>query len=327
MQAVVLAGGLGTRLRPLTARTPKPLLPLVGVPFAWGLIGRLAEAGVTAVTLLVGPDETPWQEARRIGAALGVMVGVQVEQVPLATAGGCRRLFRHRPPDGPVIVCNADVLAEFDCRELLKAHRGRGVAATLAVARAADPSSFGVLATDQDGLVRRYVEKPPPGTEPADTVNIGLYVVEPTVFDGLPGDGPLSFEHDVLPALIARRSLLGVEADCYWRDLGTLDGYLHAHRAVLDGRCRWPVPAEFELTAGTRATHATALIAASAQIGPMAVIGARCVVEPGASVVGSVLHDDVRVGAGAQVVGSVLGRGSRIAPGTQVNGRLVAAEQ
>jgi mannose-1-phosphate guanylyltransferase len=326
VQAVVVAGGLGTRLGPLTARTPKPLLPLTGVPFAYGLIRQLAEAGVTSVTLLIGPDEAPWQEARRIGAALGATVSLQTEPVPLATAGGCRRLFRHRPPEGPVIVCNADVLSEFDCLELLNAHHGRGVAATLAVARAADPSSFGVLALRDDGLVQRYVEKPPPGTETADTVNIGLYVLEPSVFDSLPGDGPLSFEHDVLPALIARRSLLGVQADCYWQDLGTLAGYLEAHRAVLDGTCRWPIPPDVELTAGTQAVHATAQVAGGAQIGPVAVIGAECVVEPGASVVGSVLYDDVRVGAGAQIVGSVLGRGTTIAPGTQITGRLMAAE-
>ncbi len=326
MQAVILAGGLGTRLRPLTSRTPKPLLPLVGVPFAHGLIRQLAEAGVTSVTLLVGQDDAPWQEARRIGAALGAGVEIQVEQAPLATAGGCRRLFRLRPPEGPVIVCNADVLSEFDCLRLVKAHRGRGVAATLAVARAADPSSFGVLVLGEDGLVQRCAEKPPPGTEMADTVNIGLYVLEPSVFAGLDGDGPLSFEHDVLPALAARRSLLGVVRDCYWQDLGTLAGYLEAHRAVLEGRCRWPVPAEVELTAGTRAVHATAKLSAGAQIGPMAVIGAGSVVEPGARIVNSVLHDDVRVGAGTQIVGSVLGRGTRIAPGTQVAGRLVAAE-
>lgn len=166
MQAVILAGGLGTRLRPLTAKTPKPLLPLMGVPFACGRIKRLAEAGVTSVTLLVGPDETPWQEARQVGAALGAAVAIQAEEVPLATAGGCRRLFRHRSPEGPVIVCNADVLSEFDCLELLNAHHGRGVAATLAVARTTEPSSFGVLALGDDGLVQRYTEKPPPGTEP-----------------------------------------------------------------------------------------------------------------------------------------------------------------
>lgn len=326
MQAVVLAGGLGTRLGPLTARTPKPLLPLIGVPFAYGLIRQLAEAGVTSVTLLIGQDEAPWQEARRMGVALGTTVSLQTEQVPLATAGGCRRLFRHRPPEGPVIVRNADVLSDFDCLELLNAHRRRGVAATLAVARAADPSSFGVLALRDDGLVQRYVEKPPPGTETADTVNIGLYVLEPSVFDSLPGDGPLSFEHDVLPALIARRTLLGVQADCYWQDMGTLAGYLEAHRAVLDGTCRWPIPSDVELTAGTRAVYATARVADGAKIGPIAVIGAGCVVEPGASVVGSVLHDDVRVGADAQIVGSVLGRGTRIAPGTHIIGRLVAAD-
>ncbi|HWF82614.1 MAG TPA: NDP-sugar synthase [Streptosporangiaceae bacterium] len=325
MQAVVLAGGLGTRLRPLTNRTPKPLLPLMGVPFAYRLIRQLAESGVTSATLLVGADPAPWREAGQIGAALGVRVETQPEQAPLGTAGGCRLLFLRRPPAGPVIVCNADVLSDFDCRNLVKAHRGRGVAATVAVARAADPSSFGVLVLGENGLGRRYVEKPPAGTEAADTVNIGMYVLDPGVFAGLDGDGPLSFEHDVLPALIARRSLLGVVTACYWQDLGTLTGYLGAHRAVLDGRCRWPVPAEVEVTAGVRAVHATARVA-GAQIGPMAVIGARSVVEPGARVVNSVLHEDVAVGPDALIVDSVLGEGTRIAPGTQVTGRLVAAQ-
>lgn len=325
MQAVVVAGGLGTRLRPLTDRTPKPLLPLLGVPFVYGLIGQLANANVTELTLLVGADPAPWREAGPIGAALGVRVETQPEPAPLGTAGGCRDLFRRRPPAEPVIVCNADVLCEFDCLKLVKAHHRRGVAATVAVARATDPSSFGVLVLGEDGLGQRFVEKPPPGTEPADTVNIGGYLLDPDAFAGLGTDGPLSFEHDVLPALIARRSLLGVVTDRYWQDLGTLAGYLEAHRAVLDGRCRWPVPAEFEPTAGGRAVHATARVT-GAQIGPMAVIGAGSVVAPGARIVNSVLHDDVRVGAGAQIVGSVLGEGTRIAPGTRVTGRLVAAQ-
>lgn len=300
------------RLRPLTAAVPKPMLPLFGIPFAAGLLHQLTAAGATRITILVGADPTPW---RHLAAS---HVEIQPEEIPLGTAGGLRRLFARRPPREPVLVCNGDVLVDLDHAALLAAHRARAATATVALARAATPSSFGVLVRDRAGWVREIVEKPRPGTEPADTVNIGSYVLAPDVFADLPGDGPLAFEHDLLPALVTTGTLLGVVVRGYWQDLGTPARYLEAHRAVLDGRCPWPAPATMRITPGLRAVDSSARIHSSATIGPMAVVGAGCVVGVGASVVRSVLHEGVRVGARARIVDSVLGARTRIAPGTEV---------
>jgi NDP-sugar pyrophosphorylase family protein len=308
-------------MRPLTAALPKPLLPLMGVPFAHGLIRQLAGAGVTSATFLVGPDNAPWQALLPVGAELGLRVDLQPEETPLATAGGCRRLFGRRPPTGPVIVCNADVLSDLDYGALLAEHHARGAVATVALSRTEDTSRFGVIVCDEDGRVERCVEKPPPGTVTADTVNIGSYVLEPDTFAGLDGDGPLSFEHDVLPWLAASgRVLIGAVLDCYWQDLGTPKGYLDAHRAILERRCPWQLSAGLRVGPGLAAVDASARVDPAAQIGPMAVIGARCVVGPDAVIVNSVLHDGVRVGAGAQVKDAVLGAGTLVAAGTRVSG-------
>lgn len=318
MQAVVIAGGQGMRMRPLTAAVPKPMLPLLGTPFSVGLVHQLTEAGARSVVVLVGSDPAPWRPLA------GGHVEIEPEEIPLGTAGGLRRLFARRPPRHPVLVRNGDVLADLDHAALLAAHRASGALATVALARAEDPSSFGVLVRDRDGWVRRIVEKPRPGEEPADTVNIGGYVLAPEVFANLPGDGPLAFEHDLLPALVAEGSLFGVVVHGYWQDLGTPARYLEAHRAVVDGRCPWPVPASMRVTRRVRAVDASASTDPSAAIGPMAVIGAGCTVGAGAVVTNSVLHEQVRLGAGARVVDSVLGARVTVAPGAEVTGAVLA---
>lgn len=319
-----MAGGQGARMHPVTATVPKSLLPLMGVPFAYGLIRQLACAGVTSVSILAGRDALPWQGLAAVGAEVGVRIDLQTEEAPLATAGGCRRLFARRQPDGPVIVCNGDVLSDLDYRYLLARHRESRATATVALARAADTSTFGVIVCDDDGRVERCVEKPAPGSVSADTVNIGSYVLEPDVFAGLGGDdGPLSFEHDVLPFLVtAGRPLFGVLLECYWQDLGTPMRYLDAHRAILEQRCPWPLAADLHVSAGLLAVHASARVDPAAQLGPMAVIGARCVVAGGALVVNSVLHDDVQIGTGARVADAVLGTGARIAAGARISGAV-----
>lgn len=311
MHAVVLAGGQGTRLRPLTDARPKPLVSFMGEPFAVGLLRRLAGAGCTRVWFLVGADAAAFTAVAAAGRDLGIDVAVHAEDRPLDTAGAARRLLR--AVDEPVLVCNGDVLTDLDYADLARRHAIAGATATLALARVAEPSSFGLVVCDPDGRVRRFVEKPPMGTVDADTVNAGTYVLAPDVFGSFAGDGPLSFERTVFPGLLAAgRVVLGVVSNAYWQDLGTPARYLDGHRAVLEGRCAWPGSRSLERSGDLVAVDATATVDPSAQLGPVVVVGAGCRIDAGATVAESVLHDGVRVGPAARVHGAILAPGVRV---------------
>jgi len=323
MDAVILAGGQGTRLRPLTDTRPKPLLPFMGEPFAVGLLRRLAEAGCQRATFLVGADASPWQ-----GLAVdGVTVDVVTEETPLDTAGAARRLLRDAGPDGPVLVCNGDILTDLDYGALLAMHVSVGAAATLALTRVEDTTSFGVVVVEDGDIVAEFVEKPAPGTVDADTVNAGTYVLAPDVFAAFPGDGPLSFERTVFPGLVqAGDEVLGFVSPAHWQDLGTPERYLAGHRAVLDGHCRWPHADGLHLVDGPSAVHATADVDPTADVGVGVVVGPGCVVEAGARVADAVLHGGVRVGSHAQVRRAILGEGADVGAGAVVGPDAVLAD-
>lgn len=329
MDALVLAGGMGTRLRPLTAARPKPLVQFMGEPYAAGLLRRLVAAGADRATFLVGRESDPWTPLAALGAQVGIAVEVTTEEEPLDTAGAVRRLLagRRDATAGDVLVCNGDILTDVDLAAVVAAHRAAGATATLVLTRVEDTSAFGVVVTDGAGRVERFVEKPEPGAIPQRTVNAGTYVLAADAFDAFPGDGPLSFERTVFPGLLnAGRHLLGIVSDAYWADLGTPARYLAGTRAVLDGSCRWPVAEGFASVAPTVLVHETAQVAADADLGPHVVVGAGCTVGAGATVRGSVLHDDVRVGAGARVFSAILGHGASVAAGVEVGPDIVLGE-
>jgi mannose-1-phosphate guanylyltransferase len=316
MRAIVLAGGKGTRLRPLTDATPKPLLPFMGEAFAVGVARRLEAAGFDEVTFLVGADPGPWEA-----------VGLQAvtEEEPLDTAGAARRLLAGQGRR-PVIVCNGDVLTDIDYAALREAHEEAGAVATIALTRVEDTSTFGVVVCGEDGRVERFVEKPAPGTIATDTVNAGTYVLSPAAFNRFPGDGSLSFERDVFPGLLdADAVVLGVASDAFWADLGTPERYLAGHRAVLDGRCEWPLADGMELGDGAVAVHASAEVHEAADLGAGVVVGAGCVIGAGARLADTVLHDGVRIGPEAQVRKAILGAGVQVGEAAVVGPDTVLA--
>lgn len=326
MDAVVLAGGRGTRLRPLTATRPKPLVPFMGEPYAAGLLRRLVAAGAGRATFLVGQDAAPWAPLAALGEQVGIAVDVATEEEPLDTAGAARRLLAART-GGDVLVCNGDILTDVDLAGVVAAHRAAGAAATIVLTRVEDTSAFGVVVTDDAGRVRRFVEKPAPGTIAHDTVNAGTYVLAADVFDAFPGDGPLSFERAVFPGLLdAGRHLLGVPSDAHWADLGTPARYLAGTRAVLDGSCDWPVGEGYASVAPTALVHQSALVARDAELGPHVVVGAGCQIGSGAVLRDAVLHDGVRIGSGARVVSSILARGACVPDGLEVGPDAVLGE-
>jgi mannose-1-phosphate guanylyltransferase len=317
MRAVVLAGGGGTRLRPLTESVPKPMVEFMGQPYAVGLLLRLADAGVDHLDLLVGQRTDDYDTLVAAGERIGVGVAVHTEERPLDTAGAARRLLRGSE-DRDVIVCNGDQLTDLDYADLVARHRKTDAVATLTLARVADTSSFGVIECTPDGEVRAFIEKPPPGTTEADTVNAGTYVLDAEAFDPFPGDGPLSFERDVFPALVADGALVrGEPYDVHWQDLGTPQRFRDGCAAVLTGRCAWPLPGSLIVGDGV-AVHTTAAVDPTAALSGATVVGAGVTIGAGARVHGAVVMRGASIGAGATVTDCIVGPDASVDAGAAI---------
>jgi mannose-1-phosphate guanylyltransferase len=326
VRAVVLVGGEGTRLRPLTLTVPKQMLPIVEQPMIERVIGHLADHGIDEAVLSLGYRPDAFIDAYPGGSIAGVRLSYAVETTPLDTAGAIRFAARDAGIDQTFVVVNGDVLTDSDIAGLVAFHRERGAEATISLTPVDDPSAFGVVPTDPDGRVRAFIEKPPRDEAPTNLINAGTYVFEPSVLDRIPGgDVRVSIERETFPALVEAGTLFAQGSEAYWLDTGTPDAYLRAHRDLLLGRRTGPPspgaqldPAigpgvwrigevEVSEAAVTRSLLGRgAAIATGARV-EESVIGAGAVVEDGASVVGSVLLPGARVASKASVDGSVIG--------------------
>ena len=313
MQAVVLVGGFGTRLRPLTATRPKQMLPVANRPMIERVVEHLGRHGVTRAVLSLGYRPDAFLEAYPDGHCAGVELHYAVEPEPLDTAGA----IRFAALDGQVterfVVMNGDVLTDLDLGALLAFHHDRGAEGTLALHRVADPSAYGVVPTDRDGRVVAFIEKPPAGQAPTDLINAGTYVLEPSVLDRIEPDQRVNVERVTFPAMAADGTLFARDGDAYWIDAGTPDTYLAANLDLVNGR---RVPAE-------QGVHPDAEVD-GAVVG--AVVGAGARIGAGAVVSASVLLPGAEVGAGASVSDSIMGAGSRLGEGATVQGGSVLGD-
>ena len=317
MRAVVLVGGEGTRLRPLTLHTPKPLLPIANVAFIERQLTWLAQYGVTEVTLSLGylPDAfTEHFDGDRFG---DLRLRYAVEDEPLGTAGAIR--CAAEGVDERIVVCNGDVLTDLDLGEMLTFHEARGAEATIALTRVDDPSAFGVVPTREDGEVVAFVEKPPPGQAPTDWINAGTYILEPSVLARIPADLNVSIERETFPRMLERPGrLYAVPSDAYWLDIGAPAKYSQAQRDVLLGCVGLPpAPGAVERDPGVW-VQGSPTIAADVAIEAPSLVGDGAILEAGARIVGSVIGAGARVGAGASVSGSVLLSGAEVSAGADV---------
>lgn len=333
-QAVILVGGQGTRMRPLTDTLPKPMLPLLGVPFVERQVDHLARAGVTRIVFSCGYRPREIEAYFGDGSSRGLEMGYVVDPEPLGTAGA---IANAEPllDDSDVFVLNGDILTDLDLAALVAHHRGLGADATIALTPVDDPSAFGLVRTDADGRVTEFVEKPGPDQlipgEPF-RINAGTYVLTPAARAAIPAGVQVSIERDTFPLLAARGGVGALASDCYWRDIGTPASYLDAHLDVLEGRVGFiPSPGPAWVAEGAH-VHPAADIAAGACIAPgahvhagarvaRAVVGAGSQVGEGARVEDSVLGRDVVVGARAAVAGMVVaGDGASVPEGLRLAG-------
>jgi mannose-1-phosphate guanylyltransferase len=313
VKAVILVGGEGTRLRPLTETVPKPLLPLMNRPFLDHQLEHVAGHGVEEVILSSSYREEHF--ARYLAARTGPpRVTWMTEPEPLGTAGAVAAARGHL--DGTFLVLNGDVLTDLDLGALIRFHGDREAVATIALTHVDDARPFGLVERDDDGRVRAFREKPADPI-PGD-INAGTYVLEPRALDGVPDGVMVSIERETYPGLIARgEPVYASLAAAYWRDLGTPAAYLAAHLDALGGK-----------VAGRR--YERPLVAEGATVDPGASVGRDVVVGPGArigsgaSVRRAVLHAGVTVGEGAAVEGSILGEATVVEPGATVTDSVLA---
>jgi mannose-1-phosphate guanylyltransferase len=318
MQAIVLVGGEGTRLRPLTNDVPKPALTLVDRPFLAYMIEWLAAHGVTEVVLACGFLPDVLQDALGAGEHAGVRLTYVVEPDRRGTAGAIRFAADALGDDleQRFLALNGDVLADLDLTALIKAHREREARATIALHPVEDAAAYGLVGVDGDGWVTEFVEKT--GEAAPGEINAGAYCLERSVLDLISPEREVSIEREVFPQLVGD-GLSALCLDGYWMDIGTPERYLQASWDILEGR----VATRVRPTAPGLLVGAGAEIAAGAQIGPRAVVAAGCRVGPGAEIRDSVLLDGCEVGAGARVGGSVLAAGVTVDAEAELVGAVV----
>lgn len=307
MLAIVLVGGFGTRLRPLTLSRPKQMLPMGHVTMLERVVGRLGDQGIDTAVLSLGYQPDAFTSAFPDGSCAGVRLEYAVEPEPLDTAGAIAFAARHVGVDETFVAVNGDVLSLIDIEGLIGSHRSFGAEATIALTAVDDPSRFGVVPIDSDGRVEAFVEKPDPGTAPSNWINAGTYVLEPSVVDMVPPGRKTSIERETFPMLVERRGLFAVQSDEYWIDAGTPEAYLRAHLDLIDGLCGAPE----DLVHPDATIHPDAVVTRSS-------VGAGAVIGAGSRVTDSVVMGDVTIGSGATIERSIIGGGASVASGVRL---------
>ena len=322
MQAVILVGGFGTRLRPLTRDIPKQMLPVVDRPIIEHVVAHLAGHGVTRVVLSLGFRPEAFADAYPDGTCAGLPLHYAVEPEPLDTAGAVRFAALEAgigagtgtgigPGSGSegcdtFLVLNGDVLTDLDIGAMVASHRAAGAEATLALTEVDDPSRYGVVPTDAEGRVVGFVEKPDSESAPSRWINAGTYVLEPSILDRIPDGRPVSIEREVFPAMATERRLHAVRSDAYWIDTGTPEAYIRAQVDLVDGT-RGDLPA----------VHPSAQVDPGADV-ERSVVMAGVTVGPGARLCDAVVMDGATIGADATVDHSIVGPGAHVGPGASV---------
>ena len=311
MQALVLAGGEGTRLRPLTLTVPKPAMPLAGRPFLTFMLDWLAGHGATEAILSCGYRS---EGVRRVLGDIydGMRLRYVVEDEPLGTAGPVRLAADAGVLAERFLVLNGDTLTDFDLSAEVEQHARTGAQGTLALYGVEDTASYGVVPTDAEGRVEEFLEKIE--TPPTNRINAGAYVLERSVTDRIEPGRAVSFEREVFPRMAAERVLYGYLAEGYWIDIGTPERYLEATYDLLARRVASKLPPSDE----TGSLVYPGSITSGARIGPQSVVGSHCVVGEGSVVDRSVLHENVRVGADCTIESAVLAEGVRMEDGARV---------
>jgi mannose-1-phosphate guanylyltransferase len=343
MKAILLAGGKGTRLRPLTIHTPKPIVPIFGRPFVnyqIDLVKRLPEIDEVILSLNYQPRRI--EEVFGHGDALGIRISYVVEPAPLGTGGAVK--YAGGTLDETVVVFNGDVMTQVDLATVLRLHRERKAKATIVLTPVENPTAYGLVETDPDGNVLRFLEKPKAEEITCDTINAGIYILEPETFDRIPKDTAWSIERSYFPSLVERKeTFVAFVYRGYWIDIGTPEKYVQVHRDIMDHRFSAPpfegAPLDAKLIAADARIEDGAtiegpcfidegvIVKPGAHIAPYSVLGKQCHVEEDATVDGSILWANSRIGRDSLVRQSILGRHCHVGRNSILDGGIVLGDK
>jgi len=332
MKAVILVGGEGTRLRPLTCNTPKAIVPILNRPFLEHLLGYLKEHGVTEAILAMGYLPDPIQSCLGDGTQLGVRLTYLVEESPLGTAGAVKNAESYL--DGSFLVFNGDIITEIDLTAMMKRHKEVKARVSIALTPVDNPTIYGVVETDARGIVQRFVEKPTWDKVTTNMINAGIYILEPEVLAHIPASTPSMFENYLFPRLLEMgEPILGYPSDAYWIDIGTPEKYLKANHDLLLQQAGRGVQCE-----GKSQLHPTAqiegpvliaegcIIAEDAKLKGPVILGPHCEIGKGAVVQGAVLWHHARVGEKAILRNCVVCSHSYVRQGSHVPDNCVLGD-
>lgn len=341
MKGLILAGGKGTRLRPLTLNVPKPIVPVANRPFLLYQIDLMKSAGVEEIILSLSYQPRKIEDLLKDGADFDVLIRYAVESAPLGTAGAFKNAEQW--VEGPTVVFNGDILTSVDLPAVIENHRKNKSVATIVLTPVKDPAAYGLVETDASGRIRSFIEKPEPDQITCNTINAGVYILEPSVLERIPANQEFSFEHGLFPALLEKgEPMYALTSERYWIDIGTPEKYRQAHRDILDGTFQSPgIPLPAGLSEATIPDSAVVDSVSRIADGVViredvhiesSVIGSNCKIESGARVVDSVLWSGNTIDSDAEVSGSILARGcyvgrsARLQPGTVLGGKSVVTD-
>ena len=314
MQALILAGGKGTRLRPLTVYTPKPIVPICNRPFLLYQIDTLRRAGITDITLSLSYQQNKIEQLLGDGSDYGVALKYMVEPQPMGTAGAYK--FAEELIREPTVVFNGDILTDLDLKAVIREHNERKAMATVVLAPVDNPRSYGLVETESDGRIRQFLEKPREDEITVNTINAGTYVLEPKVLDYIPAGENHSFEYGLFPNLLARKEAFyaHIPQRTYWIDIGTPQRYLRVHHDLLASRVGRIHIKE------RRGNFDSATIA---EIDDLSMIGDDCSIKPGAQIINSVLGQGCFVEECARIENSVIWPHARLSTAASVTDAIV----
>ena len=328
MKAILLAGGKGTRLRPLTIHTPKPIVPIFNRPFLHYQIDLLKQVPeIDEVILSLNYQPRRIEEIFGDGSDIGIRIRYVVEPAPLGTGGAIK--YAGDKLTESVVVFNGDVLTQIDLASVIRLHRERNAKATIVLTPVENPSAYGLVETDAAGNIQRFLEKPKPEEITTNKINAGIYILEPDTFDRIPSDVAWSVERSYFPSLIERgETFVGYTYEGYWIDIGTPEKYTQVHRDIMDGRYsagpfrdhgagrQW-ISRDARIEEGARVESPCfidegVLVKAGAHIAPYSVIGRQSQIEEQAAINGAIIWPNCRVGEHAVVNNTIVGRNCHI---------------
>jgi mannose-1-phosphate guanylyltransferase len=340
MKGLILAGGKGTRLRPLTINTPKPIVPVANSPFLLYQIDLMRSAGIDEIILSLSYQPRKIEDLLKDGSDYGVWIRYAVEGLPLGTGGAFKNAEEHIT--STAVVFNGDVLTSIDLAAVIAHHHEKHAIATIVLTPVENPSAYGLVETSPDGWIQRFIEKPGPDEITCNTINAGIYILEPSVLKYMPKGEPYSFERGLFPTLLEHKEpVMSFVLDKYWIDIGTPQKYLEVHQDILSQKFVSPRVAKSALDRA--ALPANAVVDEKSIIGPdvtirdgvrieNSVIGKNCKIDEGAHIIDSVIWSGNTIDADARIASSLIGKGcyvgrsARLRPGVVLGDKTVVTD-